>query len=301
MKIRTKATAEAVLRELPSVLGAFVKEDVHGGPREVHVLIRPGPDAAHLSRDIRELLEERLGVPVDQRVISIAQIEPATGDADSTGASVDPDAENGHERAEGEDRRGGPDSEEQNDRNGTDERRDRSTAEEPHRPAGDNPTTERMRLVYAGLESERRENRIEVRVRLTRGTDEYVGTAAALDTDLGRLRAAAAATAGALTRACHERIRFELESAAAIDAFNRGYAHVAVIAMSPTLVGRRPLTLAGAHPLAEESDEVAAVLATLKATNRITQRGLRAADDAAEKDASAQPDPDGASSERSEI
>lgn len=73
-RISTKATAESVLRELPSVLGAFVQEDVNGHPREVHLLVAPGPDPRHLARDVRSLLEERIGVRVDQRVISIAQL-----------------------------------------------------------------------------------------------------------------------------------------------------------------------------------------------------------------------------------
>src|SRR4051812_27128247 len=73
-KGETKAVAEAVLRELPSVLGAFVREDVFGQPREIHLLVKSGPNPRHLARDVRELLEERLGVAVDQRVISIAQM-----------------------------------------------------------------------------------------------------------------------------------------------------------------------------------------------------------------------------------
>ena len=52
---------------------AFVREDVHGDPREVHLLIRPGPEPRALATDVRELLEERLGVPVAQRITSIAQ------------------------------------------------------------------------------------------------------------------------------------------------------------------------------------------------------------------------------------
>ena len=70
----TKAEAEAVLLELPSVLGAFVREDVPGHPREVHILVKSGTVPRDLARDVRELLEEKLGVPVDQRVISIAQV-----------------------------------------------------------------------------------------------------------------------------------------------------------------------------------------------------------------------------------
>lgn len=73
-KIHTKQAAEAILKELPSVLGAYVREDINGHPREVHILIGPGPDARFLAVDIRGLLEDRLGVPVDQRVISIAQL-----------------------------------------------------------------------------------------------------------------------------------------------------------------------------------------------------------------------------------
>ena len=72
----TKAAAESLLRELPSVIGASVREDIYGHPREIHLLIRAGPNPRHLAYDVRELLEERLGVPIDQRVISIAQLAP---------------------------------------------------------------------------------------------------------------------------------------------------------------------------------------------------------------------------------
>lgn len=72
----TKTAAEAVLRELPSVLGAYVSEDLEGHPREIHLLVSHGPEPAGLARDIRNLLEERLGIPIDQRIISIAQLAP---------------------------------------------------------------------------------------------------------------------------------------------------------------------------------------------------------------------------------
>lgn len=73
-KVHTKETAEALLRELPSVLGAFVREDVNGHPREIHLLISPGPSVKLLAQDVQDLLEERLGVPIDHRIISIAQL-----------------------------------------------------------------------------------------------------------------------------------------------------------------------------------------------------------------------------------
>ena len=77
----TKDAAEAALRELPSVVGAYVREDIFGHPREVHILVTTGPNPRDLARDVRDLLEERLGVPVDQRVISIAQLARSPSDA----------------------------------------------------------------------------------------------------------------------------------------------------------------------------------------------------------------------------
>ena len=73
-KVHTKQSAEALLRELPSVLGAFVREDVNGHPREIHLLVSAGPNVKLLAQDVRDLLEERLGVPIDHRIISIAQL-----------------------------------------------------------------------------------------------------------------------------------------------------------------------------------------------------------------------------------
>jgi hypothetical protein len=73
-KTHTKEAAEALLRDLPSVLGAYVREDVNGHPREVHLLVGPGPNVRVLAQDVRDLLQERLRVPVDQRIISIAQL-----------------------------------------------------------------------------------------------------------------------------------------------------------------------------------------------------------------------------------
>jgi hypothetical protein len=81
-----KETAESVLRELPSVVGAFVREDAYGHPREIHLLIQPGPEPRHFARDVKDLLEERLGIPIDQRIISIAQLarDPAAEPAAET-------------------------------------------------------------------------------------------------------------------------------------------------------------------------------------------------------------------------
>jgi hypothetical protein len=69
-----KETAESVLRELPSVVGAFVQPDAFGRPREIHLLIEPGPRPKDFAEQVKSVLENRLRIPIDQRIISIAQL-----------------------------------------------------------------------------------------------------------------------------------------------------------------------------------------------------------------------------------
>lgn len=82
-----KTAAETALREMPYVVGAFVQPDAFGHPREIHLLIRPGPKPRAFAQEVRTLLETRLRIPIDQRIISIAQLadegapEPATDPA----------------------------------------------------------------------------------------------------------------------------------------------------------------------------------------------------------------------------
>lgn len=238
-RISSKAAAEAVLKELPSVLGAYVSEDLEGYPREIHVLVRHGPDTAGLARDIRGLLEERLGIPIDQRVISIAQlaqrpeVEAVPGAADDVAAA--------------------------------------ERAPEP-------PLEEKTgRPVYAGLESTVSSGHVRVGVRLAWRGVVSEGKAEAVDTQPGRARAAATATLRSATDAAwNEGLGLELDFASVVQALDGDYVLVSVLGMAGRL-GRRPLPLVGAHPV--ESDvESAAALATLKAINRILSAAVRTGD-----------------------
>ena len=233
-RISSKAAAEAVLRELPSVLGVYVSEDLEGYPREIHLLVRHGPDPASLARDIRGLLEERLGIPIDQRVISIAQL------------AAQPQVEGVLQGAASAQRSAGT----------------RDTA------ASDRRSALGTRPVFAGLESTVSAGHVEVGVRLRWRGDEWMGTSKAVDTQVGRARAAAAATLRAAVRAAwNDALNLELDFASVVQALEGEYILVSVLGMSGHL-GRRPLPLVGAHPV--ESDvETAASLATLKAVNRI--------------------------------
>jgi len=233
-RVHTKEAAEAVLRELPSVVGAYVREDVYGHPREVHLLVTPGPDTRMLARDIRDLLEERLGVPVDQRVISIAQLSEAP---DETRERLMAEAPALEETARTE------------------------------------PAVELdPRLRFAGLELQTRGGRVLVRIRLEWRSQIITGEAAELDAGIGRLRATAAAALNGVASACRNRIRFQLESASTVRSFGRDYVITVVHAAAPTF-GRRPVMVTGAHPIEDDPDHAAA-LAALKAVNRVASQWL---------------------------
>lgn len=249
-KGETKAAAEAVLRELPSVLGAFVREDVFGQPREIHLLVKAGPNPRHLARDVRELLEERLGIPVDQRVISIAQMsDDAELPAGILAAAL---VAHGNEA----------------DEVMTNPRPEPEP--EPDEPAG--PGRD-QRLRYLGLESLVGDGRVVARARLIQDDTELLGEASELAAGSGRARAGAAAALNAANRTIDGFGRLELDNASIVRVFERDVALVSVLMSSPFL-GRRPVSLAGAQPV-EETEEAASALAALKAVNRTLALLLR--------------------------
>jgi hypothetical protein len=117
------------------------------------------------------------------------------------------------------------------------------------------------------------DNRVRARVCLDFDGEERTGESLGLDTEPARLRAAAAATLMAVDSTCVGRSRFEVEHVTVETAFGRNYVLVSVLASSPYL-GRRPIPLAGAHPV-EMDAESAAALAALKAVNRTLSLVLR--------------------------
>lgn len=256
-RISTKTAAEAVLRELPSVLGAYVNEDLEGHPREIHLLVRPGPEPGSLARDIRSLLEERLGIAIDQRVISIAQLAE---DRDPH-APEEEAREAGAREAEAFE---------------AEARESESRAEPrgvPHRRRRASRTGADQRPIFESLESTVSSGQVRVSVRLAWEGRISDGTAEAADTRPGRARAAATATLrSAMNAAWNEDLNFELDFASLVQALDGDYVLVSALGLSPRL-GRRPLPLVGAHPV-EGDVETAAALATLKAVNRVLSLAL---------------------------
>lgn len=239
-RISTKSTAEAVLRELPSVRGAYVSEDLEGHPREIHLLIGDGPDPASLARDVRGLLEERLGIPIDQRVISIAQLA-ATADVGPVPSEESPEPESGPESGSG--------------------------AKAVSAPLDSRP-------IFGGIEATTASGHVTVGVRLEWEGEVSTGTAEAVDTQAGRARAAATATLRSAAEApWNDDLNLELDFASIVQALEGEYVLVSALAVSHRL-GRRPLSLVGAHPV-ERDVESAAALAALKAINRVLSASLK--------------------------
>jgi hypothetical protein len=120
------------------------------------------------------------------------------------------------------------------------------------------------RYLFEGYEFERKmPQHIVCRVRLRLDGEEYVGSAEGTDIERGRLNAAAQAVLNALEQAEESEIGFALDGLKLLDAFDLPVVVAAVYGLS----GRTRTYLAGAAPV-NESPEHAAILATLKATNR---------------------------------
>jgi hypothetical protein len=227
-----KESAETALRELPGVVGAFVQPDANGHPREIHLLIKAGPHPRDVAQQVKSLLETRLSIAIDQRIVSIAQLaEDRKPPARMSGSAVDAAA-----------------------------------ASEPV-DAG----LGRVRLT--GVETAVRGNHVTVRVRLDHDGRDIVGEASELDAGDGRSRAAGNAAIEAVNRISGEQAKFGLDFAVEVTAVGHPYALASVTVTSPML-GRRPVSVAGAHPV-EDTLETAAAMSVLKATNRLLGFALR--------------------------
>lgn len=130
-------------------------------------------------------------------------------------------------------------------------------------PASPAPTSDRFLLLH-DLTVQRTGSRVSCRVVLQRQGVEYEGEATELDTEAGRVRAAARATLAAAEHA-GEQLALGLEGTLLLDLFGRQY----VAASVEAAVERRFALLAGLVPIdSSRSPEEAACLAALRAVDR---------------------------------
>ena len=226
---------ERLLRSLAGVISVRVVTNPLGRPEEIHILASPQLNPKQVVRNVESALSAGLGIVIDRRVVSVAQVRrDALEEAVAEAAAV------------------------------------RQSASNPSEPAtagvvieGGAEAESEARLVFAGYEAQSSAPGGSLcRVTLRRGEESFTGSGAGAATPQGRAIAGARALFTALVAARADD-GLALEGATLVEAHGREYVLVAARA----LAGRHSRSLTGLAAL-ESSPEEAGVLASLQAANR---------------------------------
>lgn len=245
--------AEKLLGSLAGIVSAHIVTDAAGRMVEIHILSTPDLHPKQVVRNVESALSAGLGVQVDRRIVSVAQIRT--------------------EGANG--RRSAPKSEDALTGTPSWVRPDADAAPAEPEPAGDEPAetpTESVaenvaraatdRLEYVRYEARRSGDLCACEVVLRSGAGEVIGIGEGPDTAEGRAEAAARAVFDGIGRARPE-LRLKLEAAVISNSRGRSF----VIVSAHSLLDRTTVPLAGAAAL-HRSPEEAGILAALQASNR---------------------------------
>ncbi len=225
---------ERLLCSLAGVVSARVVANPLGRLDEIHILASPLFSPKQIVRNVESALSAGLGIVIDRRIVSVAQIrrdaleptitglEEATAEAEAMPASVS----------------------------------------EAAAPLG---APSSPRLVFVGYDAAGRTNEeAECRVTIRREGSEFTGLGTGAGTTSGRALAGARAAFAALSSAQFGE-RLGLESATTVESNGRQFVLVAARALE----GRVAVPLTGVARLTRSPEE-AAILAALQATNRWT-------------------------------
>ncbi|MGK7310954.1 MAG: hypothetical protein ACN0LA_01850 [Candidatus Longimicrobiales bacterium M2_2A_002] len=244
--------AERLLGSLAGVVSAHVVADATGDIVEIHILSSAELHPKQMVRNVESALSAGLGIKIDRRVVSVAQIR---SDVDTNGhrpGSAPPLETEPEVRALVADEPA---------RAGDREPERRATG--PGAPSADQvPEPTPPRLEFVRYEARRDAELCHCDVVLRAGKDQITGTGAGPVTTDGRAEAAARAVFDGIGRARPE-MKIVLE--AAVTSSSRGREYVIVAAHA--VLDRGTVALAGAAPLTRSPEE-AAILAALQATNR---------------------------------
>lgn len=232
--------AERLIASLTGVVSARVVTNQSGEPLEIHVLATADLHPKQVARNVESALTAGLGIEIDRRIISIAQVR------DSDGAdTVDPGPDAAAPEAAAPSVAG------------PGERREPADAPEESRPVRSG------RIIFVGMDSRYVAGRYAVcRVTLRRDGVDFSGEGQAANTPQGRVMAAAQAAFAALAQIGGPE-DLGLEGASLVEAHGRTFVVVAARALS----GRRSIPLSGVAPVSRSPEE-AAILASLQAANR---------------------------------
>lgn len=238
--------AEQLIGALAGVVSAHIVTDGAGRMLEIHVLAAPELHPKQVVRNVESALSAGLGIQVDRRIVSVAQIRTANGGTvgSASGTAV-PTTRSPHPAPEAHGPAPGGDP---------------AVASGPAPSTSPEPTSDR--LEYIRYESHRDEERCQCRVLLRSTEGEVTGSGTGPDTAGGRAEAAARAVFDALGQA---RTGLRIELGGAVISQSRGRSFVIISAH--VLRDRTTVPLAGAAVLSRSPEE-AAILAALQATNR---------------------------------
>jgi hypothetical protein len=247
---------EGLLTALNGVLAARVAVGETGRVQEIHVLADATTHPKQMVRNIESALSAGLGITVDRRIISVAQVRSDDPGAFQETRQLEAEAEDtrsptpgvsGHQAAPPPPPVPGPEA-------------------APATGTGQAAATQTAgtgRYIFVGYDA-RTQPDLEAACRVTIRRDDEVfsGTGTGPSTALGRAQSAARAVFAAIAAARRSQ-SVGLEGVTLVDSHGRAYVLVAAHALH----GRSSVPLTGLAAL-HRSPEEAAILASLQATNR---------------------------------
>jgi hypothetical protein len=247
-----EAEVERLLRSLAGIVSAKVIPDTLGRVGEIHVLASDRLHPKQVVRNVESALSAGLGIVIDRRVVSVAQVRVDEYEAQlEAGTEPWPLGRTADQAALP------------------------SGRSQPARPVAPAPVTAASpepesvpllaeeRYLFVGYDVRNQTNRETVcHVTIARGREHYTGSGTGASTVAGRAQAAARGLFAAL-RTARETEDLLLETASLVEAHGRSY----VLVSAQALTGRRTEPLTGVAAM-QRSPEEAAVLAGLQAVNR---------------------------------
>lgn len=255
--VPTPGQAEELLAALEGVVSAHVVTEAGGRIVEIHILASGDLHPKQVVRNVESALSAGLGIGIDRRVVSVAQIRSTEGGSGEGGEAGDGGNAGGvADGAEALPAGGAAEG------NGISNGRRPVLATEVGAPGGGASVAAARRLEYVRYESRREIGSFACEVVVRDGGEEIRGRGAGPDTAAGRAEAAARAVMDALGKARPE-LRLALEGAVLSSSRGREYVIIAAHAVQD----RETVSLCGAAPVSRSPEE-AAILAALQATNR---------------------------------
>jgi hypothetical protein len=237
---------EGLIAALTGVRAARVTLSDVGRVQEIHVLAEPRTHPKQIVRNVESALSAGLGVTVDRRYISVAQVK------DEPEPEEPPAAEAAHPEPAVADVAHHP------------EPAAADVARHPEQLAAAQQSDASIgRYIFVGYDARTQPDlETDCRVTIRHQNAVFSGNGEGPSTPLGRAQAAARAVFDAIATA-RESHSLDLEGVTLVESHGRTYVLVAAHAIT----GRSTVALTGAAAL-HRSPEEAAILASLQATNR---------------------------------